>query len=266
MSKRGLSDRRLQGKRALVTGASGGVGRALAVQLAEAGAESLLIARRAEALEETAEMAREAGGRVVTVVGDVANPDDRRRALDAASAKLGGLDLLINNAGIGAHGRFHEASVDRLRQVFEVNFFAAVELTREALPLLREGRDACVANVGSVLAWRGVPHTAEYCASKFALRGWCEAIRPELAKLGVHVLHASPSTIASDFRQNLVERLNTVPWADRPGVSPEKVAQRVLHGVARRRNEVAIVWEDWAIVRAARFTPWLLDWWLKRHG
>ena len=174
----------------------------------------------------------------------------------------------MNNAGVSAHGRFHESSPDRLRQIMEVNVFAAAELIREATAALlaESGREPCVANLGSVLAWRGVPHTAEYCASKFALRGWCEAIRPELARLGVHVLHASPSTIASDFRENLVERLNTVPWANRPGVSPEKVAQRVLNGVARGRSEVAIVWEDWWVVRASRIAPWLLDWWLKRHG
>lgn len=263
---------RLQGQRALVTGASGGVGRALAVRLAQKGVDSVLLARRQEPLEETAELVRQAGGNPVPVVGDITSPDDRRRGLEAASDRLGGLDLLINNAGVGAHGRFHEAQPERLRSLFEVNLFAAMELTREALPFLEKGHvqegnsSSCVANIGSILAWRGAPYVSEYCASKFALRGWSEAIRPELAKLGVHVLHSSPATIASDFRANLIERKTQVPWGNREGVSPERVAERVVHGIERRRKEVAIRWEDWAFVRLARFTPWLLDWKLGRYG
>ncbi|TWT96194.1 putative oxidoreductase SadH [Botrimarina colliarenosi] len=257
---------RLAGQRAIVTGASGGVGRALAVRLAVAGVSSVLLARRDDALAETARLAKAAGGRVVPVVGDVTIAADRARAFDAAADELGGLDLVINNAGVGAHGRFHEADPARLRQVFDVNFFAPAELMREAVPLLRESPRACVANVGSVLAWRGVPHTADYCASKFALRGLCEAVRPEMARLGIHVLHASPSTIASEFREHLIERREHVPWGERRGVTPEKVAARVVWGVERRKNEVAIAWEDWAIVRGARYAPWLFDWLLSRHG
>lgn len=250
----------------MVTGASGGVGRALAVRLAVAGVDSVLVARREDELRETARLVEQAGRRVAIVVGDVTIPADRARTLAAAADGLGGLDLLVNNAGVGAHGRFHESAPDRLRVVFELNFFAAVELTREAVPLLTKSHSACVANVGSVLAWQGVPHTAEYCASKFALRGWSDAVRPELRKLGVHVLHASPSTIQTEFREHLVERRQNVPWSGRRGVSPERVAERVVWGIGRRKNEVAITWEDWAIVRAARFAPWLVDRAVRRYG
>ncbi|MEQ8848556.1 SDR family NAD(P)-dependent oxidoreductase [Botrimarina sp.] len=257
---------RLDGSRALVTGASGGVGRRLAVRLAEAGADVVLVARREEELHRTAEQARRAGRSAVVVAGDITLAEDRSRALQAASDELGGLDVLVNNAGVGAHGRFHDSSPDRLRAVFELNFFAAAELTRAAVPLLEKSDSACVANIGSVLAWRGVPHTSEYCASKFALRGWSEAIRPELRRLGIHVLHASPSTIRTEFREHLIERKESVPWGGRGGVSPDRVARRVVHGIRRGRNEVAIVWEDWAIVRAARAAPWLLDRALRRYG
>ncbi len=257
---------RLAGQRALITGASGGVGRAMAVRLARAGVDCVLLARREEPLAETAQLVERLGRRAVPIVGDVADADDRRHALEAAGEELGGLDLLVNNAGVGAHGRFHEADPSRMRKLFDVNFFAVAELTREALPLLKESQLGCVANIGSILAWRGVPHTSEYCASKFALRGWSEAIRPEFGKLGVHVLHASPSTIASDFRSNLIEKLETVPWGNRPGVTPERVAERVVRGVERRRNEVAIAWEDWAVVRLTRWVPWVLDLAMKRHG
>jgi short-subunit dehydrogenase len=257
---------KLRGQRAIVTGASGGVGRALAVRLAKAGVSSVLIARREEPLLETVRLVEAAGGRAIPIVGDVTSPAVRQQALDAARDELGGLDLLINNAGVGAHGRFHESNPESLRAIFELNVFAAADFIREAVPLLRNSSAACVANVGSVLGWRGVPQTAEYCASKFALRGLSESIRPELRKLGIHVLHASPSTIATDFRENLVERRNELAWSGRRGVSPEKVANRIVQGIERRQNEVAILWEDWWIARGARFVPWLFDRVLRRHG
>jgi short-subunit dehydrogenase len=257
---------KLRGQRALVTGASGGVGRALAVRLAKAGVSSVLIARREEPLLETVRLVAAAGGRAIPIVGDVTSLGVRQQALDVARDQLGGLDLLINNAGVGAHGRFHESDPARLRAIFELNLFAAADLTREAIPLLQASPAACVANVGSVLAWHGVPQMAEYCASKFALRGLSESIRPELAKLGIHVLHASPSTIASDFKANLLEERSQLPWANRRGVAPERVADRLVQGIERRQNEVAILWEDWWFVRGARFVPWLFDRVLRRHG
>lgn len=257
---------KLQGQRAIVTGASGGVGRALAVRLAKAGVSSVLIARREEPLLETVRLVEAAGGRAFPVVGDVTSIETRTRALDAARDELGGLDLLINNAGVGAHGRFHESDPASLRAIFELNVFAAADFTREAVPLLRQSPAACVANVGSVLGWRGVPQTAEYCASKFALRGLSEAIRPELRKLGIHVLHASPSTIASDFKANLLEERSQLAWAKRRGVTPERVANRIVQGIERRQNEVAILWEDWWFVKGARFVPWVFDRVLRRHG
>lgn len=257
---------KLRDQRAIITGASGGVGRALAVRLAKAGVSSVLIARREEPLLETVRLVEAAGGRAFPVVGDVTSIETRTRALDAARDELGGLDLLINNAGVGAHGRFHESNPESLRAIFELNVFAAADFTREAIPLLKQSPAACVANVGSVLGWRGVPQTAEYCASKFALRGLSESIRPELAKLGIHVLHASPSTIASDFKANLLEERSQLAWAKRRGVTPEKVADRLVYGIDRRQNEVAILWEDWWFVRGARFVPWLFDRVLRRHG
>lgn len=259
--------RPLAGQRALVTGASGGVGRALAIALARAGASSVVVARRESPLQQTAQLAASSGEvRCLTAVGDISLKQDRKAALDLCQSELGGLDLLINNAGIGAEGRFAEASPERLRQIMEVNFFAAIELAREALPMLQQSPSGCIACVGSVLAWCGAPQKSEYTASKYALRGWCDAVRPEFRRQGVHVLHASPSTIASDFRRHRVEAAADSPWPAREGVSPERVAQRIVRGVERRSDEVAITWEDWAIVRAARYLPRVLNLLLKKYG
>ncbi len=257
---------RLTNQRALITGASGGIGRALAVRLAEAGVDVVLMARRESPLAETAAAVEAAGRRAVIVVGDVGSSEDRCTAIDTANEQLGGLDLLINNAGISAHGRFHESGPDRLRQIMEVNFFAAAELLREATPLLMQGVRPTIVNIGSILGWRGVPHNAEYCASKFALRGLSEAIRPELARLGIHVLHVSPGTVDTDFFEHLVDKQGDLPWGTRQGVPAAYVAERTVRAIERRRKEVTIGWQAWCFVRASRFALWLMDRVMGRYG
>ncbi len=168
--------RRIAGLRGIVTGASSGIGRALSEQLAIAGAKFVLVARREERLREiVAALPESARGYVRFVVGDVTDAATRQAAIDTALAEFGGLDFLINNAGIGAQGRFVDADHNRVRAIFEVNFFALVEMTRAALPHLRAGRDPLVVNIGSILGHRGIPYSSEYCASKFAVRGFSEA-------------------------------------------------------------------------------------------
>jgi NAD(P)-dependent dehydrogenase (short-subunit alcohol dehydrogenase family) len=191
-----MARRRLHEKRALVTGASGGIGRAIALELARAGVDQVLVARRGDRLAEVAREVTQLGRRAEAVVGDVTDPAVRRKALDAARDRLGGLDVLVNNAGISAHGRFADAAPERLRPIMEVNFFAPVELTREALPLLREGRQPIVVNIGSVLGRRGCPHKSEYCASKFALDGISAWPAPRSAPSSAAGTRSSPAGAA----------------------------------------------------------------------
>src|SRR5262245_36736060 len=131
--------RNLAGLRILVTGASQGIGRALALEAARRGARVLAAARSDDLLAELAAEARAGGHPLDTVQADVTSAGDRQRMADAARDLLGGLDVLINNAGIGATGHFADAGPDRLRKIFEVNFFGTTETTRALLPLLREG-------------------------------------------------------------------------------------------------------------------------------
>ena len=154
------------------------------------------------------------GRRAVCVAGDVTDPAARQRALDAARDELGGLDILINNAGVAAHGRFADADPGRLRPIMEVNFFAPVEFIREALPLLRDGRQPIVVNIGSILGHRGCPHKSEYSASKFALHGFSEAVRPELARLGIDVLVVAPGPTESEHFDTLLEDKGELPWGE----------------------------------------------------
>ncbi len=134
-----MARRNLDGARAIVTGASSGIGRELVWQMTAAGTHVVALARREERLRSLAEESATARGEVATVAGDVTDPEVRRRAVEMAQSRFGGLDILVNNAGIGAMGLFEDADPQRLRRVMEVNFFALVEMTRLALPLLRQG-------------------------------------------------------------------------------------------------------------------------------
>src|SRR5262245_6030371 len=149
--------RELSGKRAIVTGASSGIGRAVAAALAKAGARVALAARDADALNEVAREISAAGGETIAVPTDVTNADDRKRLVETVVAKFGGLDLLVNNAGVGSWGHFASSTPEIMRQVLEVNFFAPVELTRLAMPHLTDGVQPAVVNVASMCGRKGMP-------------------------------------------------------------------------------------------------------------
>src|SRR5438128_878265 len=131
--------RPLQGRRCMITGASSGIGRCVAVQAAQAGARLALAARSADRLEALAQELREHGAEVLAVPTDITVPEERARLFDAVVAQFGGLDVLINNAGVGAFGHFIDSDEAILRRIMEVNFFAPAELIRLALPLLVKG-------------------------------------------------------------------------------------------------------------------------------
>jgi short-subunit dehydrogenase len=262
MAQRDLTDRRV-----LITGASSGIGQSLAIELARRGARVVLFARRADRLAVVAaEIERQFGRRAVTVAGDVTDDAARKRALEAAQAGLGGLDILINNAGINAHGRFATASPDRLRPIFEVNFFAAVELIRAALPVLRNGRQPMIVNIGSILGKRGCPHKSEYSASKFALHGFSESLRAELAHDRIDVLVVAAGPTDTEQVDNLLEDQGELPWGDPRRKTPEQVARAIVRAIQRGRHELVTDWRSWFWLLLNRAAPRLVDRIMARYG
>ena len=261
-----MSRRKIYGLRTIVTGASSGIGRALALELARQGARSVLTARRGEVLEELKSQVRESGGEAHVVAGDIVEAEVRRRLLDAAQAELGGLDLLINNAGVGAIGPFAEASEARLRRVMEVNFFAPAELIRSAVPLLQAGNRPMIVNVSSVLGHRGIPKKSEYCASKFALHGLSDSIRAELAACGIDVLLVSPSTTATEFFDNVLEKNAELPWLALGAMSPESVARKTVKAIRRGRHEIILTPGGKLLVWFDRLCPPLVNRLVARFG
>ncbi len=261
MAKRQLTDRR-----ALVTGASSGIGRALAIELAKSGVDLVLVARREQRLAEVAAEISGLGRRVACVAGDITDAAVRHRAIEAAHTEFGGLDILINNAGVAAHGRFAEANPARLRPIMEVNFFAPVEFIREALPLLREGVQPLIVNIGSILGRRGCPHKSEYSASKFAIHGFSEAVRPELARLGIEVLIVAPGPTETEHFDALLEGTRELPWGDPPRRAADRVARSIVRGIEKGRHEVITGWRGKSLLLLNRLSPRLVDWIMSRYG
>jgi short-subunit dehydrogenase len=186
--------------------------------------------------------------------------------LDVARESFGGLDILVNNAGVAAHGRFDAASPDRLRPIFEVNFFAPVELIRVALPLLREGRQPIIVNVGSILGRRACPHKSEYSASKFALHGFSEALRAELSTVGVDVLVVSVGPTETEHFENLIEDLGKLPWNEPRRAPPAGIARAIVRGIERGRHEIVPGWRAWSWTLLNRLAPRLVDRIMARFG
>ena len=261
-----MTKRRLTDRRALVTGASSGIGRALAIELARRGVDLVLLARREDRLAEVAQHISQLGRRAICVAGDVTDAKVRQQALAAARDQFGGLDILINNAGVAAHGRFADADPGRMRPIMEVNFFAPVEFIRDAIPLLREGVQPMVVNIGSILGRRGSPHKSEYSASKFALHGFSEAVRPELARLGIEVLVVAAGPTETEHFDVLLEGTAKLPWGDPPRQAADDVARAVVRGIERGKHEVVTGWRGRLLLRLNRCCPRLVDRIMARFG
>lgn len=251
--------RSIAGSRILITGASQGIGRALAEAAAVRGAKVLAAARSTELLEELAAQVRSKGGTIEVVQADVTCPEDRQRMVDAALRRFGGLDILVNNAGIGATGQFAEAGPDRLRKIFEVNFFGLTETTRVLLPLLKQGNKPAIVNISSIAAKRGIPSRSEYSASKFAVQGFSEALRAELAKDDVDVLVVCPGLTQTNFSHNMLEQKARVQIDHLRGMTAEEVALQTLRAIERGKNEVVLTFQGKLLAFVSRFFPRLAD-------
>lgn len=259
-----MAHRSIAGLRVLVTGASSGIGRALVVELIARGAKVVALARREDRLRELEANVDDSSG-LRWIAGDVTRLGDRAAALELARRDFGGLDALVNNAGIGALGRFDQSDEARLRQVMEVNFFAPAEFIREALPLLSAGNQPIIVNIGSVLGHRAVPEKSEYCASKFALHGLSDALRSELAGRRIDVLLISPSTTASEFFDRAAGEASR-PQGRFGSMPAAVVARKIVAAMRSGKREIILSASGKLLVWLDRLCPPLADWVVARWG
>src|SRR5436305_901254 len=256
--------RSIQGSRILITGASQGIGHALAELAAARGGRVLAAARQEPLLRELAEQVKAKGGVLETVVADVTSAEDRQRMFEAAQKHFGGLDILVNNAGIGATGHFADVGADRLRKIMEVNFFGLTETTRVFLSMLKQGNRPAIVNISSIAGKRGIPARSEYSASKFAVQGFSEALRAELAKDGVDVLVVCPGLTQTNFSKNMLEQKAKVRLDHLRGMTSEEVAAATLRALERGQNDVTLTLQGKLLVLFTRLFPRFVDCMIRR--
>jgi dehydrogenase/reductase SDR family member 7B len=252
----------MTGKVVLITGGSAGIGRALAVAFAQAGAAVAFTGRDEAGLAETTRLVTALGARAHAIRADVSLPADCQRAVSEAVATFGRLDVLINNAGISMRALFEDADTAVLRRLMEVNFFGTVETTKAALPHLLKTRGSIV-GVSSIAGYRGLPGRTGYSASKFAMHGFLEALRTEMRPHGVHVLLACPGFTASNIRSTAL-LADGRPQGDSPRdeakmMSPEEVAGHILRAVQKRQRDLILTGQGRLTVFLNRWLPGLAD-------
>jgi short-subunit dehydrogenase len=232
----------LAGKTVLITGASEGIGRALALALAAAGANLALNARNAARLEEAAHECAAHGIEVLVLPGDVAQRADCAMLVTRTVERFGGLDVLVNNAGITMWARFEAISdLSVFERLLAVNFLGAVHLTAAALPHLRGARGLIVA-LASMAGLTGVPERTAYAASKHALVGFFESLRIELRGSGVDVTIVAPDFVVSQIHRRAIgpdgRPLGTSPMHEPHLLSAAACAALIVAAMRRRRRLV----------------------------
>ncbi|HWA28631.1 MAG TPA: SDR family NAD(P)-dependent oxidoreductase [Lacunisphaera sp.] len=195
----------LAGQVVIITGASAGIGEETARRLARGGARVVIAARRPERLQALAHELDPTGANVLAVAGDITSDTDRRKLVDAAVAKFGRVDALVNNAGYGTRGPVEIVPVDLIRKNYETNIFSLIALTQLVLPAMRERGSGCIVNIGSVAGKIARPLSSIYDSTKHALEALTDGLRGELKPFGVRVTLIRPGFIATEF----VEAANT---------------------------------------------------------
>jgi short-subunit dehydrogenase len=258
--------------RCLVTGASSGLGRAIVEHLVRAGARVVLTGRSRERLLDVANGLVGAGAdpeKIIAVPADLTRSEDRERLFEQLAWHFPAVDLVVNNAGVGAAGQFETHNADVLRRVFEINFFALAEICRLSLPFLAQGRRPTLVNIGSIVARRGLPGRAEYSASKFAVAGFTEAIRIEWRRFGIHVLQVNPGFTDTPFDSHALVNSARYSVAHYRTMSADTVARATLRAAERRKREVVLTWQGKLMLLVDAIAPSFVDWgftrWLLRQ-
>jgi short-subunit dehydrogenase len=243
--------------RALVTGGGGGIGGAIADELLARGAAVLLVDRDESALERAADRLSRYGDRVGTLAADLTSAADRHRLSTAAAAWRGGINVLVNNAGVNHFRMFADQPPEQLDLAIAINLAAPMHLCRELLSHLQRQPEACILNTGSVFGAIGYPGYAVYSATKFAVRGFTEALRRELADTSVSVRYVAPRATRTGINTSAVERMNA-----ELGVAmdpPELVARAVCDMLAGGKVEAVLGWPEKFFARVNGILPRVVD-------
>lgn len=251
-----------EGKHYIVTGATSGIGRSLAIELAKNKANVTLAGRNIEALNKIYDKISSLGVKCLSVQTDVTSKNACLHLVSTSLAYFGRIDGLINNAGVSIRALFHETKIEALEKVMNVNFWGAVYCTQAAIPEIVKTKGNIVA-VSSVIGFKGLPGRTGYAASKFAMNGFFESLRMEYMNSGVHVMVACPGFTQSEIRKRALNadgnEQGETPLDEHKLMKPEDVAKEILNGLTKRKRFLVQTRQGKLIFWLNKFFPAALD-------
>ncbi len=246
----------------IITGASSGIGKALAYEFSLQGYKVVLGARDYSSLVKISEDIKRLGRDVVVAQTDVSNEIDCKNLIQTAIDKYGKIDVLINNAGISMRALFENTDLEVIRKLMDVNFWGAVYCTKYALPHIITQKGTVV-GVSSIAGLKGLPARSGYSASKFAMNGFLESLRAENLKNGLHVLIAYPGFTTSNIRNTSLSADGTQqgesPRDEGKMMSAEDVAKHIYSAVANRKNKIILTLQGKMLALINKYFPYKLD-------
>lgn len=253
---------RFKDKVVIVTGASTGIGRAIAFEFARNGSKVMLAARSESKLSETVSKIKEDGGVAAFICTDVAKEEECRRLVESTVSEFGTVDILINNAGISMRALFDDVDLNVLHRLMDVNFWGTVYCTKYALPYLVKNKGSLV-GVSSVAGFHGLPGRTGYSASKFAVHGFLETVRIENLKKGLHVMIIAPGFTATEIRRHALvadgSEQGESPRNEDKLRPPEYVAGWVLKGIRKKKRNKLLTWDGRLTALFQRIIPDVVD-------
>jgi short-subunit dehydrogenase len=249
-----------------ITGASAGIGRAIAMRLARDGASLAICARRADRLDTVAKEITQAGGTSLPFVADVVQDGEMRAFVDRAVSRWGQLDVMICNAGYGVYGTIDQVTPEKMKAMMEVNYLGTFNAARAALPIFRRQTRGHIVVISSIVGQRGVPYVGGYAATKFAQVGLAESLRAELVGSGIHVTVVYPISTATEFHEVMVRESGFATRAAGPRQSADRVAEAVARAIERPVPEVYPFRLSKGLAVINAIAPGLADRIVKRWG
>lgn len=252
--------RKLSGTTVVITGTTSGIGRETAREFAKAGAKVVIAGRRQERLQELVKEIESQGGQALAMPTDVAEQAQVEKLIETAVEKFGRVDVLVNNAGVAIASRFAEMPMDDFRRLMDVNFWGAVYACRAVIPQMRKQRGGgVILNVSSIFGKRGMPFETAYCASKFALAGFSEALRAELMSEAIDVCTIYPGAVETEIFDAAANNTGL----ELPGFVPKfpanQMAKLIVQTARFPQPEVVAAFDAQAINLANTFVPALVD-------
>ncbi len=252
----------MRNKVVIITGASSGIGKALAYEFSSHGSKVVMGARNGESLYEIAEDIKQKGGEAIFVKTDVSVEADCENLINEAINKFGDIDILINNAGISMRALFKDTELSVIKKLMDVNFWGAVFCTKYALPHILANKGSVV-GVSSIAGIKALPARTGYSASKYALDGFLEALRVENLKKGIHVLIAYPGFTASNIRNTSLGADGSAqgesPRNEDKMMTSEEVAKHIYNAVLKRKKKIILTSQGKLIFQINKFVPSMLD-------